>query len=162
MNYHIGRLVLGSLCVGAFGAAGFRWCSFCRLKLKSCASAYKTNTTQNQPHQISNTQRTENKTTDVVIQQHSRRLLKMDILMSETCWAHKKWNKIASDIKLIFHSSNIFCIFMTQYLYSIHFDSTALEHFEVLQGNVSIVFSFTTNRLHNSRFYVKNSYFSGL
>ena len=32
MNYHIGRLVLSSLCVGAFGAAGFRWCSFCRLK----------------------------------------------------------------------------------------------------------------------------------
>ena len=23
----------------------------------------------------------------------------MDVLMSETCWAHKKWNKIASDIK---------------------------------------------------------------
>ena len=68
---------------------------------------YKTNTTQNQPHQISNTQRTENKTTDVVIQQHSSRLLKMDILMSETCWAHKNWNKIASDIKLFFHSSTI-------------------------------------------------------
>ena len=33
--------------------------------------------------------RTENKTTDVVIHQHSRKLLKMDILMSETCWAHK-------------------------------------------------------------------------
>ena len=33
----------------------------------------------------SNTQRTENKTTDVVIHEHSRRLLKMDILMSETC-----------------------------------------------------------------------------
>jgi len=32
MNYHIGRLVLSSLCVGAFGAAGFRWCSFCKLK----------------------------------------------------------------------------------------------------------------------------------
>ena len=46
-----------------------------------------------------------NKTTDVVIQQHSRKLLMMDILMSETCWAHKKWNKIASDIKLVFHSS---------------------------------------------------------
>jgi len=30
-------------------------------------SACKTNTTQNQPHQISNTQWTENKTTDVVI-----------------------------------------------------------------------------------------------
>jgi len=29
----------------------------------------------------------------------------MDILMSETCWAHKKWNKIASDITLVFYSS---------------------------------------------------------
>jgi len=41
----------------------------------------------------------------VVIQQNSRKVLMMDILMSETCWAHKKWNKIASDIKLIFYSS---------------------------------------------------------
>ena len=55
----------------------------------------------------SNTQRTENKTTDVAILQHSRKLLKMDILMSETCWAHNKWNKIASHIKLVFHSSTI-------------------------------------------------------
>ena len=47
----------------------------------------------------------QNKTTDVVIQQHSRKLLMMDILMSETCWAHKKWNKITSDINLVFHSS---------------------------------------------------------
>jgi len=31
-------------------------------------------------------------------------ILMTDILMSETCWAHK-WNKIASDIKLVFHSS---------------------------------------------------------
>ena len=73
----------------------------------SCVSAWKTSTTQNQPHQISNTQRAENKTTYVVIQQHSRKLLVMDILMSETCWAHKKWNKIASDIKLVIHSSTI-------------------------------------------------------
>ena len=29
----------------------------------------------------------------------------MDILMSETCWAHKKWNKRASVIKLVFYSS---------------------------------------------------------
>ena len=43
---------------------------------------------------LQNTQRTQNKTTDVVIHQHSRKLLMMDILMSETCWAHKKWNKI--------------------------------------------------------------------
>ena len=71
------------------------------------ASACNTDTTQTQPHQISNTQRTEKKTTDVVIQQHSRKLLMMDILMSETCWAHKKWNKIASDNNLVFYSSTI-------------------------------------------------------
>ena len=53
--------------------------------LWSCASACKTNTTQNQSHQICNTQRTQNKTTDLVIKQHSRKLLMMDILMSETC-----------------------------------------------------------------------------
>ena len=78
----------------------------CRLK-HNCASACKTSTTQTQPHQISNTQRTENKTTDVVIQQQSRKLLKMDILMSETCWTHKKWNKISSDIELVFHTSTV-------------------------------------------------------
>ena len=72
MNYHIGRLVLSSLCVGD-------------LVLVLQAEACKTSTTQHQPHQISNTQGTENKTTDVVIQQHSRKLLMMDILMSETC-----------------------------------------------------------------------------
>ena len=44
---------------------------------------------------------------DVVIHQHSRKLLMMDILMSETCWAHNKWNKIAGDIKFVFHSSTI-------------------------------------------------------
>ena len=49
----------------------------------------------------------QNKTTDVVIHQHSRKLLKMDILMSEICWAHNKWNKIASAINLVFHSSTI-------------------------------------------------------
>ena len=70
MNYHIGRLVLSSLCVGDFGAGGFWWCSFCRLK-----PAKRT------PPKI--------------------------ILMSETCWAHNKWNKIASVIKLVFHSSTI-------------------------------------------------------
>ena len=37
----------------------------------------------------------------------SRRLLNMDILTSETCWAHNKWNKIESDIKFVFHSSTI-------------------------------------------------------
>ena len=47
MNYHNGRLVLSSLCVGVFVAAGIWWCSFCRLKhsfsLQNDASACKTN-----------------------------------------------------------------------------------------------------------------------
>jgi len=63
--------------------------------------------TPTQPHRNSNAHRTKNNTTNVVIQQNSRKLLIMDILMSETCWARKKWNKIASDIKLVFYSSTI-------------------------------------------------------
>jgi len=73
----------------------------------SCASACDTDTTPTQPHRNSNTHRTNNNTTNVVIQQNSRKLLMMGILKSETCWAHKKWNKIASDIKLVFYSSTI-------------------------------------------------------
>ena len=73
LNYHIGRIVLGSMCVGVSVWLGW--------------SGYNT--------------------TNVVIQQNSRKLLMMDILQSETCWAHKKWNKIASDIKLVFYSSTI-------------------------------------------------------
>ena len=84
LNYHIGRLVLSSLCVGELVRLVLGGVRFCRLK-HNCASACNTGTTQTQPHQISNTQRTENKVTDVVIQQHSRKLLMMDILMSETC-----------------------------------------------------------------------------
>jgi len=60
-----------------------------------------------QPHRNSNTHRTKNNTTNVVIQQNSHKLLMMDTLMSETCWAHKKWKKIASDVKLVFYSSTI-------------------------------------------------------
>ena len=84
MNYHIGRLVLSSLCVGVFAAADIWWCSFLQVEALVLQPAKRT------PPNISrsknsNTQRTENQTTDVVIHQHSRRLLKMDILMSETC-----------------------------------------------------------------------------
>jgi len=71
------------------------------------AEACNTDTSPtNQPHRNSNTHRTKNNTTNVVIQQNSSKLLMMDILMSETCWAHKKWNKIASANKLVFYSSN--------------------------------------------------------
>ena len=70
LNYHIGRFVLGSLCVG----------DLVRLVLSSTRVAGFS-----LQHGYSNTQRTKNKTTNVVIQQHSRKLLTMDILMSETC-----------------------------------------------------------------------------
>jgi len=49
------------------------------------ASACNTDTTPTQPHRNSNTHRAKNNTTNVVIQQNSRELLMMDILMSETC-----------------------------------------------------------------------------
>jgi len=71
----------------SFGVIGLEWYPCCRLKPA--------------------THRTKNNTTNVVIQQNSCKLLTMDILMSGTCCAHKKWNKIASDIKLVFYSSTI-------------------------------------------------------
>ena len=72
MNYHIGHLVLSSLCVGAFGEA--------QLVVLQPAKRTPPKTARTKS---SNTQRTEK--TDVVIHQHSRKLLKMDILMFETC-----------------------------------------------------------------------------
>ena len=104
MNYHIGRLVLSSLCVGDLVRLVLGGARVAGWSTTLCFSL------QNEHHLKPATpklQRTENKTTDVVIHQHSRKLLKMDILMSETCWAHNKWNKTASVIKLVFHSSTI-------------------------------------------------------
>ena len=61
LNYQIGRIVLGSMCVG--------------VSVWLCWRATR----------ISNTLRTKNNTTNVVIQQHSRKYLMMDILISEIC-----------------------------------------------------------------------------
>ena len=88
----------------SFGVAGLEWYPCCRPKLCfSLQHGYH----PTQSHRNSNTHRNKNNTTNVVIQQNSRKLLMMDLLMSETCWAHKKWNKIASDIKLVSYSSSI-------------------------------------------------------
>ena len=85
------------------------WCGWVWVvSVLQAASACNTYTTQTQPHRISNTHQTKNNTINVVIQQNSCKLLMMDILMSETCCAHKKWNKTASDIKMVFYSSTIF------------------------------------------------------
>ena len=87
----------------SFDVVGLEWYPCCRLK--HSASACNTDTTPTHPHRNSNTYRTKNNTTNVVIQQNSYKLLMMDILMYETCWAYIKWNKIASDFKLVFCSS---------------------------------------------------------
>jgi len=79
LNYHI-----GSMCVGVSV-----WLGWSVIRVAGWTAWTKKNTT------------------NVVIQQNSRKLLIMDIFMSETFWAHKKWNKIASDINLVFYSSTI-------------------------------------------------------
>ena len=86
------------------------WYPCCMLKPEAC----NTDTTPTQPHRNSNTHRTKNNTTNMVIQQTSRKLLMTNILMSETCWAHKKWNKITSDIKLVFYSSTVLFEFIAK------------------------------------------------
>ena len=61
-----------------------------RINNYSCASAGNPDTTPADPHPNSNTQQTKNETANVVVQQYSHILLKMGILMPETCWVSKK------------------------------------------------------------------------
>jgi len=68
LNYHIGRIVLGSMCVGV--SVWF-----------SLQHGYHSNPTTPKLQHTAN----QEQTTYVVIQQNSRKLLMMDILMSETC-----------------------------------------------------------------------------
>ena len=75
LNCHIGCIVHGLLCVGVrvrFGWGGIQ-------------AAGNPDTTPAEPHPDSNTQQSKKNTANVVVQQHSRKLLKMDILMPETC-----------------------------------------------------------------------------
>jgi len=101
LNYQIGRIVLGSMCVG-----DSVWLGWSGISVAAC----NMETTPTQTHRNSNTHRTKNNMTNAVIQENSCKLLMVDILMSETCWAHK-WNKTASDIKLVFYSSTTHCNF---------------------------------------------------
>ena len=54
------------------------------------ASAGSPDSTLAELHPNSNTQQSKNNTANVVVQQHGCKLLKMDILMPETCWVSKK------------------------------------------------------------------------
>ena len=72
LSYHIGRIVLGSMCVGVSV-----WLGWSGIRVAGCSLLHG--------YRNPNTHRTKNNTTNVVIQQHSSKLLMMDILMSETC-----------------------------------------------------------------------------
>ena len=84
LNYHIGRIVLVLLCVGDLVRLGLSSIQAVGCNT-TCASIYSQDTTQAQQNLTSNTQQNKNSTTNVVIQQHRRKVLMMDILMSETC-----------------------------------------------------------------------------
>jgi len=62
-------------------------------------------------------------------QHHSREFLMMGIVMPETFWAHKKWNKIASNIKLVF------------LFFSYHNDARSNKHRILNSHSLSISFS---------------------
>jgi len=64
--------------------------------------------------------------TDVVIQQNSRKLLMMDILMSKTCWAHKKWNNNSKWHKVGLLFFNVLYTFGTKF-WSFPIDFTILS-----------------------------------
>jgi len=51
----------------------------------SCASVGSPDTTPAEPHPKSNTQQSKNNAANVAVQQQSHKLLKMDIVMPETC-----------------------------------------------------------------------------
>ena len=68
----------------------------------------------------------------------------MDILMSETCWAHKKWNKIASDIKLVFYSStktlnSVKMKYIVRDFYSRDSDVAKRKGLNAVQNNLHVV-----------------------
>jgi len=69
----------------SLGADRLGWFPGCRLKLN-----WHPDTTPADPHPNFNTQQTKNETANVIVQQYSRILLKMGILMPETCWVSKK------------------------------------------------------------------------
>ena len=79
---------LGSMCVGVSVWSG--WSGICVAGWSfSLQHGYHANPTTPKHQHTSNREHM----TNVVIQQNIRKLLMMDILMSETCWAYKKWNK---------------------------------------------------------------------
>ena len=75
------------------GSYGNQTARYAVLTAWSTAGSLDTNLAE--PHPNSNTQQGKNETANMVVQQHSRKLLKMGILMPETCWGSKnKWHLV--------------------------------------------------------------------
>jgi len=66
------------------GTAVAQWLRCCATN-RRIAEVGSPDTTLAEPHSTSNTKQIKNETANVVVQQHSRKLLKMGILMPETC-----------------------------------------------------------------------------
>jgi len=91
LNYHIGRIVLGSMCVG--DSVWFDWSG---IRVAGCSlqpGHYSSLTTPKIQH-TANQERND----QCDNQHHSREVLMMGIVMPETYWAYKKYNKITSGI----------------------------------------------------------------
>jgi len=149
LNYRIGRILLGSMCVELR-------CG--RVEVVSALQAEE----QLQPATRIPLQ------PDHTVTQHTSNQEEYDrcgnstekvasswwwiILTFETCWAHKKWNKIASDIKLVFHSStNCYLSFVQCLEKKSHFfvASLPLTDFILVLGTVS---RFVKKDIHVNKF----------
>ena len=95
VDYHIGRFVLGLLYVGGY-LRPRHYSSLTASNLQHTANQERNNRYGNE--------------------HHNRELLMMGIVMPEVCCAYNKYNKIISDIHLVFYSSvfkklNIFVLY---------------------------------------------------
>jgi len=62
----------------------------------------------------------------------------MDILMSETCWVHKKWNKIANDVKLL-----LFFNYHNDARSNKHYEFYSFENSELFKVLFKVLFLFS-------------------
>ena len=100
LNYHISCFVLGLLCVGDLVQL-----SLSGVRVAGWSLQYGHHSNPATPNHQHTTNREQNNWCGNLTAK--LQALVMDILMSKTCWAHKKWNKIASDNKLVLYSSTI-------------------------------------------------------
>ena len=75
-------------CVLELGCGSARVVSGLPAEAKLCLAG-SPDTILAEPHSNSNLQQSKNNTPNVAVQQHSRKILRMDISMPETCWVSK-------------------------------------------------------------------------